>query len=167
MSEIPTCIAVRPSVFRAGLFQVLEEAERTLPSLLDEDVLYGVREPDGVHGGVCDVVILDASGREWGPLLAKLERGGVRPNRVLLVEEVRSAVDAANLLALNVAGCIGATETPESLVEKVIAAAEGDWRRSRADLFDAIRQVHKPEAKGVSLSVREIETLTLVARGGQ
>lgn len=162
MSEISTCIAAPPSVLRAGMVRVLYEAERTRPSLLNLGVLNAERD---LETGGCDVLVLDAFGHEWAHLLAKLEQSGTRPNRVLLVEEVRSPTHAADLLALNVAGCVGAADTPDALVEKVIAVAEGDWRRSRSDLFAAIRRVQDPDAAGPPLSPHDLETLGLVAKG--
>lgn len=162
MSEISTCIAAPPSVFRAGMVRVLDEAERTRPSLLDGGVLNAERD---LEAGGCDVLVLDAFGREWAHLLAKLEQSGIRPNRVLLVEEVRSPTHAAGLLALNVAGCVGATDTPDVLVEKVVAVAEGDWRQSRRDLFEAMRRVQEPGVAEPSLSPHDLETLGLVAEG--
>ncbi len=98
-------------------------------------------------------------------MLARLERAGLPPNKVLVVQTVRSVSEAADLLALNVAGCVGASEAPESLMEKVQAVAEGDWRRSRSDLFKAVRKVLEARPLELPLSPGESETISLLARG--
>jgi DNA-binding NarL/FixJ family response regulator len=153
--EISVYVAVQPSIFQVGLMRVLEEAVQTRPR----------RWVGGLGVEPHSVAILEAHEPGWEGALAELKQGGVMPNRVLVAGAVHSAAEAADLLALNVAGCTDAAETPEALVEKVVAVADGDWRRSRRDLFEVIQRVPRLEAGPLPLSVHDLETLSLVARG--
>ncbi len=118
-----------PSLLREGLIAVLGR---------DPDLTLHVS--DDPHAPAdelrdADALVVDGNERAWSTAVEAAERGGVPPQKVLILCKVGSAHEVAELLALNVAGCLLPNERPEAVVEKVRAVACGDWRASRRDLF--------------------------------